>query len=111
LLHFIRDLTARYRVSPELGWGMFRVIDQPQDALLVHSLEADVGRTIAVHNFAERPATTRFRLGEEPAGTTLVDLLDARRVPLDDDGGVELELPAYGYRWLRVSRPGDGRVL
>jgi hypothetical protein len=29
---------------------------------------------------------------------------------LDPKGRVELEVPAYGYRWLRVSRPGDGRV-
>jgi len=111
LLHFLRELTSRYRVSPELGWGEFAVVEQPVDALLVHSLRADVGRIIAVHNFAERPATTRFRLTDEPAGTALVDLLEAQRITLDDDGAVELEVPAYGYRWLRVSRPGDGRIL
>lgn len=111
LLHFVRELTARYSVSPELGWGEFRVIDQPVAALLVHSLQSDLGRTIAVHNFAESPATTAFRLEDEPAGTALVDLLAAQRLPLGDDGRVELEVPGYGYRWLRVSRPGDGRIL
>ena len=54
--------------------------------------------------------TTSFRLSDEPEGTTLVDLLEASRLALDAQGGVELEVPAYGYRWLRVSRPGDGRV-
>ena len=76
----------------------------------MHSLSADVGRMIALHNFAEVPVTTSFRLSDEPEGTTLVDLLEASRLALDAQGGVELEVPAYGYRWLRVSRPGDGRV-
>lgn len=110
LLHFFRDLISRYRISPELGWGDFEVLEQPVDAILVHSLRADVGRMVAIHNLAGVPATTRFALADEPEGTALVDLLGSDRQPLDDRGGVELEVPAYGYRWLRVSRPGDGRV-
>jgi trehalose synthase len=111
LLHFLRTLTARYRISPELGWGILEVIDQPAESLLVHSLAADVGRVIAVHNFAEVPVTTEFSLTDEPEGTTLVDLLEPAHLPLGPGGEVELEVPAYGYRWLRVSRPGDGRVI
>ena len=110
LLHFFRDLISRYRISPELGWGDFEVLEQPVDAILVHSLRADVGRMVAIHNLAGVPATTRFALADEPEGTALVDLLGSDRLPLDDRGAVELEVPAYGYRWLRVSRPGDGRV-
>ncbi|MFK4834745.1 alpha-amylase family protein [Microbacterium sp. ZW T2_14] len=110
LLHFFRDLMSRYRISPELGWGTLEVLEQPVDALLVHSLRADVGRMVAIHNFADVPATTSFSLSDEPDGTRLVDLLGAERIPLDERGRVELEVPAYGYRWLRVSRPGDGRV-
>jgi glycosidase len=110
LLHFFRDLVSRYRISPELGWGAFEVLDQPVPAILVHSLRADVGRIVAIHNFAEVPATTRFALKDEPEGTRLVDLLGGDRIPLDDRGQAELEVPGYGYRWLRVSRPGDGRV-
>lgn len=110
LFHFFRDLTSRYRISPELGWGRFEVLDQPVEAILVHSLRADVGRMIAVHNFAEVPATTRFALSDEPDGTMLVDLLGSERLALDAKSAVELEVPAYGYRWLRVARPGDGRV-
>jgi trehalose synthase len=110
LLHFFRDLISRYRISPELGWGAFEVLEQPVDSVLVHSLRADVGRMIAIHNFADVPAATTFALQDEPEGTRLVDLLGSDRIPLDERGGVQLEVPAYGYRWLRVSRPGDGRV-
>jgi glycosidase len=110
LLHFIRSLASCYRISPELGWGSLQIIDQPAESLLVHSLTADVGRVIAVHNFAEVPVTTRFTVGDEPEGATLVDLLDPSRLAIAPDGAVELEVAAYGYRWLRVSRPGDGRI-
>jgi trehalose synthase len=110
LLHFFRDLISRYRISPELGWGRFVPIEQDAPSVLVHSLSADVGRMVAIHNFADVPARIAFVLADEPAGTTLVDLLGAERLPLDDAGRIELDVAAYGYRWLRVSRPGDGRV-
>ncbi|MDQ0644192.1 alpha-amylase family protein [Microbacterium murale] len=111
LLYFFRDLTSRYRISPELGWGSLEVVDQPAESLLVHSLSADVGRVIALHNFAEVPVTTTFRVTGEPEGTTLLDLLEPSHTALGSGGTVDLEVPAYGYRWLRVSRPGDGRVI
>ncbi len=110
LLHFFRDLMSRYRISPELGWGDFEVLEQPVPAILVHSLSADVGRMVAIHNFDEVPATTSFALRDEPDGTCLVDLLGSERIEPNEKGLVELEVPGYGYRWLRVARPGDGRV-
>lgn len=110
LLHFFRDLASRYRISPELGWGAFEVLEQPVAHILAHSLNADVGRMVAIHNFDEVPATTQFVLEGEPEGTRLVDLLGSDHIDLDEKGRVEIEVPGYGYRWLRVSRPGDGRV-
>ncbi|WP_314426442.1 alpha-amylase family protein [uncultured Microbacterium sp.] len=110
MLYFVRSLTSAYRISPELGWGTLEIIEQPAASLLVHSLAADVGRMLALHNFAEVPVTTSFRVQDEPEGARLVDLLDPAEIALGPDGEVELEVPAYGFRWLRVSRPGDGRV-
>jgi trehalose synthase len=110
LLHFFRDLTERYRISPELGWGAFEVVEQPASAVLVHRVDADVGTFVGLHNFDDVPVGTRFALRGEPAGTFLDDLLGPDRVELDDKGRAEIEMPAYGYRWLRVARPGDGRI-
>ena len=111
LLHFIRGLVSRYRISPELGWGAFEIIEQDAAAVLVHSLASDVGRMVALHNLADTATTVRFRLEGEPEGTALVDLFRSERLPLDGEGRVALDVPAYDHRWLRVSRPGDGRVL
>ena len=108
LLRFIRHLTERYRVSPEIGWGALEILEQDAAGLLVHSLTADVGRMIAIHNFADTPATASIDLVDEPEGTRLTDLLG----PEDYDEGPtwRFDIPAYGYRWLRVPRPGDGRI-
>jgi len=108
LLRFIRHLTERYRVSPEIGWGALEILEQDAAGLLVHSLTADVGRMIAIHNFADTPATASIDLADEPEGTRLTDLLG----PEDYDEGPtwRFDIPAYGYRWLRVARPGDGRI-
>ena len=110
LLHFFRDLISRYRISPELGWGEFEVLSEEGSRVLVHSLRADLGRMVAVHNFADVPAVVRFGVDDEPEGAALVDLLGAHRIDLRAGGSVELEVAPYGYRWFRVSRPGDGRV-
>lgn len=110
LLHFFRDLIARYRISPELGWGAFEAIEHDARSVLVHSVRADVGRMVAIHNFADVPAHLAFALPDEPEGVVLVDLLGSDRISLGAGGRVELDVAAYGYRWLRVSRPGDGRV-
>ena len=37
LLHFFRRLTARYRISPEIGWGELELLDHDAPAVLAHS--------------------------------------------------------------------------
>ena len=110
LLHFIRRLAARYRISPEIGWGEVEILRHDAPAVLAHSVRADVGRMIALHNFSEEPARVRLTLDDEPEGTQLSDLFGPEVRPLDDRGGIEFELAAYGWTWARVARPGDGRI-
>jgi trehalose synthase len=109
LLHHLQRLIARYRASAEIGWGEWEVLDHDQKSVLAHSTHSDLGRFVALHNFAERPVTVHVHLTDEPEGACLVDLLGPGRLALEGDGA-EIELGAYGYRWFRVSRPGDGRL-
>lgn len=110
LLQFVQRLAVRYRSSPEIGWGRFEVLTQDQPAVLAHSVRADPGRFVALHNFADVPVKTVISLADDPDAVALSDLLGPERMALDDRKEVTLELPAYGYRWLRVVRPGDGRL-
>lgn len=88
---------------------------------------------VALHNLGPEAVTVPLRLRDltRPAGEAgpaddtasrasgdaddrpvrLVDLLEDGACEVGPDGRVELELPAYGYRWLRVVQPGSRRLL
>jgi trehalose synthase len=109
LLSFFRHLVDRYRDCPELAWGTASVLDPGPDAapVLAHRCDADDVSVVALHNFSGEPATATLAL-EGLAGCPLYDVLagdvtGAVRVP--DDGKLVLELPPYGYRWLRSAVP------
>ncbi|MDK1347007.1 alpha-amylase family protein [Streptomyces sp. 378] len=109
LLSRIRLFAERYREAPELAWGEYRLVESGESSVLAHVSHTADGSVLALHNFAGRPVTARIRLSEAGAGGTLTDLLDEGHAgsTVPDDGRLTVELPAYGYRWLRVGTPGD----
>jgi trehalose synthase len=110
LLNFIRRLATTYRDCPELGWGTFEVLEQPSAAVLAHRCTWDDGSIVALHNASADPVTVPLTLPDLEPGTVLNDLLQDGIVEPDEKGRVELPLPAYGYRWLRVTPPGSRRL-
>ena len=110
LYHFIQKLIERYRTSSEIGWGAVEVLEHENPAVLAHSVASDTGRMFAVHNFAPEATRVSLVVAGEPEGTSLSDLLERGSTPLGARGRVDLDLEPYGSRWLRVLRPGDGRL-
>jgi hypothetical protein len=110
LLQFIRHLISRYRASAEIGWGELRILEHEAPGVLAHAVVSDVGGMIAVHNFTDVPV--RVTLSPDFIGpdTELLDLFGPENVAVDARGRVDLEVPAYGFRWLRASPPGDTRI-
>jgi trehalose synthase len=106
LLSFIKLLILRYRECPELGWGSFEVVDQPHAQVLAHSCRWDDGWMVALHNLSPDAVTVPLALGLDE-DQRLVDLL--RRDSFDP--GAEIDLDGYGYRWLRVVRTTDRRLV
>lgn len=109
LLQHITLMAQRYRECPELGWGEFEVLDQPHHAVLAHRCTWDEASMVLLHNLGAEPVVVPVTL-EDDGGTELVDLLQDGRCRLDEKGRAELALDGYGYRWLRVMRPGDRRL-
>jgi glycosidase len=116
LWNFIATLIQRYRESPELGWGEFELIRHPAAKVLLHRCNRDGSTLILAHNFGAEPASVAANATStkdpEPgfSGAVLRDLLGGQDVPLADDGGFELELDRYGYRWFRIRRPQDRHI-
>jgi trehalose synthase len=111
LMSFIALLAQRYRECPELGWGAFAVLDQPHAQVLAHSVTWDDACLVAVHNLADTGVTVPLSVPDLPVGTRLADLLVDGSHDVGEDGSFELPLEAYGFRWLRVVRPGDRRLV
>ena len=67
---------------------------------------------VALHNFGADSCIVPVQLEDVPPGSILVDLLHGlSEHELDADGWVELDLAAYGYRWLRLRRPEDEPII
>jgi trehalose synthase len=110
LLNFMTLLIRRYRQSPELAWSDFQLLDQPHDSVIAHRCRWGDGSMVALHNLSPEPRTVPISLTDCDESCTLVDLLEDATTHLDANGGAAFPLAGYGYRWLRVTRPGDRRV-
>ena len=117
LLSFLSLLVRRYRECPELGWADVEVLDQPHRPVLAHLAHWDDGVMVGLHNLGEEGLAVPLELpadlrrGSSWDDHELVDLLQDARTPLDGRGRAEVTLDAYGHRWLRLTRPGDRRLL
>lgn len=113
LFAYMAALIARYREAPELGWGGFEVIDQPEPAVLAHTCSSDGGTLVLLHNFGEDPVTVGGLLGGEDSppqaykGAMLLDLFDGDNATVEPDGSFTVELGRYGHRWFRLQHKGD----
>ncbi|HEY1105306.1 MAG TPA: trehalose synthase, partial [Agromyces sp.] len=110
LLSFIKRLATRYRSSPEIGWGELDVLPVEAHQVLAHRITADVGRFVAVHNFAPTPVLVPLELGPVAPDAVLSDLFAPDTYPLDERGRIEVHLEAYGYRWFRIVETDDRRL-
>lgn len=110
LLHFIRLLISRYRTSPEIGWGELTILEQPHNAVLAHRVTGPLGSMIAVHNFSGESLTVEIAVEGGDEDTRLLDLLHEGGAAVTAKGTTELALGPYGYRWLRVTDPGNRRI-
>ncbi|WP_219418322.1 alpha-amylase family protein [Pseudonocardia nigra] len=109
LLSWMRLLVESYRACPELAWGRYTVLDPGPDArpVLAHRCGTDGTTVVALHNFADAEVVAAPLL-HGLAGRELADVLHpaADPVAVGEDGRVEVTLPPYGCRWLRVEEAG-----
>jgi trehalose synthase len=110
LSNFISQLISRYRDSPEIGWGAWEILDQPDASVLALSVRADTGHLITLHNLAAEARTVSFTVADADEETRLVDLFHGDVLLPDEKGALEVPLDGYGHRWLRVVRAGDKRL-
>jgi glycosidase len=62
LWSFMRHLVQTYRSCPELGWGEFSVLEQPNPQVLAHQCSTGTAAVVAVHNLGPEPQTVSLDL-------------------------------------------------
>jgi hypothetical protein len=103
LWSFMQTLIQSYRECPELGWGEFAELKQPERSTMVHSCTWRGSMIVAVHNFAADPVTVDVTVPAAGAGQhELEDVHSGQCVDLDRNNAARVELEAYGHRWWRV---------
>jgi trehalose synthase len=103
LLRFLSRLIHARREAPELGWGTSTLLENDPAALLAHRCDWQGSTVVTVHNLSASPVATELDLGQDVEGAD--DLLDMREHHVEG-GRLRVDLPAYGYLWLRARRVG-----
>jgi maltose alpha-D-glucosyltransferase/alpha-amylase len=105
LLAWVHRLVQAYRSCPELAWGGVTVLDPGPWArpVLAHGSTVDGHTVLTLHHFGDEEVPVALTL-PDLAGRELWDVLDpaADPVAVTEEGTLELDLPAYGCRWLRT---------
>lgn len=105
LTWFERILHAR-RECAEIGSGDHQMIDAGPEHVLVHRADGRSGRTLFLHNLADRPCTLQLLAQREPEQRPLNFFADSDYGPDVDLDAVDLA--GFGYRWIRL-RQSPGR--
>ena len=103
LWRHIQRLTTMYHDAPELAWSALEIIGVRQKAVLAHVCRADDWAMLALHNLGDGRESVRLEVRAESGSVTLIDRFDDSSMTID--GTLELDLDAYGWRWLQVSPP------
>jgi maltose alpha-D-glucosyltransferase/alpha-amylase len=102
LLNVIERMIRLRKELPALGWGTWSIIETHNPAVLAHCCTWRNDTVVAIHNFAAEPQHIVLDLSDIHA-THLIDLLgDEQRISRTENQ-YTLDLPGYGYVWLRTA--------
>ncbi len=100
---FVQTLIRAYRDCPELGWGDFAELRQPQRSVLAHTCTWEGSTVVAVHNLASEPVSLELSVPLPDDGSwRLEDVFVLGAVELDNGGRAALSLDGYDHRWFRL---------
>src|SRR6185312_10946902 len=101
LWNFMATLVKRYRECPELGWGRFEILQQPEKSVLAHRCTWEESSMVLLHNLSPDPVTVELDLAteERPAeilrDVLLLDLLGDADAKIADDGTCTVPLEGF----------------
>jgi len=101
LLNWTERIIRTRKECAEIGWGEWKLLSRMPKGVLGMQYDWNGRCTIVLHNFCDTPTAVRLHV-RSPDGKRLTNLLSQEVSDADGRGGHQIELEAYGYRWLRV---------
>ena len=101
LLNRMHDMLAVRKTALAFGRGELHLLTPAGDAILAYLRTYENETLLVVNNLAEEPQTCEIDLAAF-AGAEPVDLFSGQALPAVKTAPYRLELPRYGYRWLRL---------
>jgi maltose alpha-D-glucosyltransferase/alpha-amylase len=103
LLNWLERMCRMRKEVPEVGWGKFEVLPNPNSAILAIRYEWRNNAVLFLHNLGAEPVEVRLAAQESHGRTGLLaNLLSEDHSEIDRDGKHHVLLERYGYRWYRV---------
>jgi sucrose phosphorylase len=101
LLHLITVRTREPAFHPNAPQAI--VPSEPSHFVVQRTSPADDTTVICVHDVSGRAGRFRGRARDRlPGGAPLLDLCDGSEHLTEADGTIDVDIPPYGVRWLRV---------
>ena len=111
LLNWMERLIRRRRETPEIAFGSWSLVPVREAAILAMRYDWGERTVLVIHNLGKKAQQVALELDAAAGGGELIDLLDQGAFSIDKRGTVAIDLEAYGCRWLRLRRAGDGSPL
>jgi glycosidase len=106
-LAFVTQMIRRRRDTPEFAWGAWELVESRSPSLFVHRCDWQGSTVIAAHNLGPNRAGVTLQAEQLGEVEAIDDLTGDRAVERRGDGSLPIALGGYGYRWLRLRRPGQ----
>jgi maltose alpha-D-glucosyltransferase / alpha-amylase len=103
LLRWIGETIRRRRECHEISWGDWDLLVPEAEDLLVMRYDWRDRRLLVLHNFSPEPRVVALS-ATEAGDPLLIDLLGRDDSRAKENGGHQISLPPYGYRWFRPGR-------
>jgi maltose alpha-D-glucosyltransferase/alpha-amylase len=103
LLNYLERMIRTRKEYPEFSTGVYRVAETSEPTkIFAHSCQDENGNAvIAVHNLTETPTKAVIKLWEKTFDH-FIHLFDERPNEKIKKAEISLELPGFGFSWLRL---------
>jgi len=103
LLNRIRGMVMLRKQNPAFGWGDFKWVDCPTNAVAAYLRSYQKDHLWVINNLSATTRSVELRLPYASARSA-VDLFAGEELPVLDGARIPLAMRSYQYRWVKLNK-------